>query len=182
MGDKKYNKAVMQQLASPMVQRIVGLGCNKDIIIRVLDHKLEITNDEYADITELIDDILAFKRNKDEFIKSLHQRATASASQPTTATASKKKKKKKKPIKNDPLTPTPTIDPPNTSSDQSNPVASSIDQSTHDMRCKVCLDKEYSIAFLPCGHLACCEPCASELNKCCICNTLIRGPVKVLFS
>ena len=31
-------------------------------------------------------------------------------------------------------------------------------------RCKVCLDAEIGIVFLPCGHLVCCPKCAQELQ------------------
>ncbi|OWF56464.1 Baculoviral IAP repeat-containing protein 7-A [Mizuhopecten yessoensis] len=48
--------------------------------------------------------------------------------------------------------------------------------------CKVCLDEEASIVFLPCGHLVTCPMCASALRKCPICRTFIRGTVKAIVS
>ncbi|XP_021348453.1 baculoviral IAP repeat-containing protein 2-like [Mizuhopecten yessoensis] len=49
-------------------------------------------------------------------------------------------------------------------------------------RCKVCLDEEASIVFLPCGHLVTCPMCASALRKCPVCRTYIRGTVKAIIS
>ncbi|OWF51548.1 baculoviral IAP repeat-containing protein 7-A-like [Mizuhopecten yessoensis] len=48
--------------------------------------------------------------------------------------------------------------------------------------CKVCLDEEASIVFLPCGHLVTCPMCASALRKCPVCRTYIRGTVKAIIS
>lgn len=48
--------------------------------------------------------------------------------------------------------------------------------------CKVCMDKEVNIVFLPCGHLVCCQDCAPELRICAICRALIRGTVKTFLA
>ncbi|XP_033744154.1 uncharacterized protein LOC117330044 [Pecten maximus] len=65
----------------------------------------------------------------------------------------------------------------------------SIDELTEENRelreqktCKVCLDEEASIVFLPCGHLVTCPMCASALRKCPVCRTYIRGTVKAIIS
>lgn len=36
--------------------------------------------------------------------------------------------------------------------------------------CVSCLDRERSIAFLACGHVAMCDPCSLLVNKCPICR------------
>ncbi|OWF56460.1 Baculoviral IAP repeat-containing protein 7-A [Mizuhopecten yessoensis] len=48
--------------------------------------------------------------------------------------------------------------------------------------CKVCLDEEASIVFLPCGHLVTCPMCSSALRKCPVCRSYIRGTVKAIIS
>lgn len=45
--------------------------------------------------------------------------------------------------------------------------------------CKVCLDEEVNVVFLPCGHLACCNSCAPSLRQCAMCRAVIRGTVRV---
>lgn len=45
--------------------------------------------------------------------------------------------------------------------------------------CKVCFDKDVSIVFLPCGHLACCKDCAPQLKTCPICREVVLGTVKI---
>ena len=44
--------------------------------------------------------------------------------------------------------------------------------------CKICLDFNASIAFLPCGHLVCCSDCAPAMRKCPICRGHVKGTVK----
>ncbi|XP_046551212.1 E3 ubiquitin-protein ligase XIAP-like [Haliotis rubra] len=44
--------------------------------------------------------------------------------------------------------------------------------------CKVCLENEISVIFLPCGHLVCCSHCATSLSNCPICRVKINGSAK----
>ncbi|XP_051889322.1 baculoviral IAP repeat-containing protein 7-like [Pristis pectinata] len=48
--------------------------------------------------------------------------------------------------------------------------------------CKVCMDKDVCIVFLPCGHLVVCGDCAPNLRRCPICRALIRGSVRAFMS
>ena len=44
--------------------------------------------------------------------------------------------------------------------------------------CKICLDFDATVAFLPCGHLVCCSDCAPAMRKCPICRAYVKGTVK----
>ncbi|XP_068272356.1 baculoviral IAP repeat-containing protein 7 [Nyctibius grandis] len=48
--------------------------------------------------------------------------------------------------------------------------------------CKVCMDKDVSVVFVPCGHLVACGECALNLRLCPICRTVIRGSVRTFMS
>ena len=48
--------------------------------------------------------------------------------------------------------------------------------------CKICMDRELSITFLPCAHLASCEECSKSLFECPICRMPINDTVKVFWS
>lgn len=48
--------------------------------------------------------------------------------------------------------------------------------------CKVCMDREVSIVFIPCGHLVVCKDCAPSLRKCPICRGAIKGTVRTFLS
>merc|ERR1719483_683716 len=48
--------------------------------------------------------------------------------------------------------------------------------------CKICLDREVSQIFLPCGHSICCNKCAIGLQICPICRGNIRKSQIIYFS
>lgn len=48
--------------------------------------------------------------------------------------------------------------------------------------CKICMNKNVSAMFLPCGHLVCCEDCARIRNECPKCRQRIKGQIRTLMS
>ncbi|XP_063234033.1 baculoviral IAP repeat-containing protein 7-A-like [Bacillus rossius redtenbacheri] len=44
--------------------------------------------------------------------------------------------------------------------------------------CKVCMDQEVSVVFLPCGHLVSCNSCAPSMRDCPMCRQPIRATVR----
>lgn len=36
--------------------------------------------------------------------------------------------------------------------------------------CKICMAKDVSVVFIPCGHLVACKECAQLLNECPLCR------------
>ena len=50
------------------------------------------------------------------------------------------------------------------------------------MRCKVCLNADVGVVFLPCGHLVVCKNCAPNLRNCPVCRSRINETIKVFMS
>ncbi|NXC29572.1 BIR7B protein, partial [Campylorhamphus procurvoides] len=48
--------------------------------------------------------------------------------------------------------------------------------------CKVCLDRDVSVVFVPCGHLVACRQCARNLRLCPICRAVIQERVRTFTS
>lgn len=46
-------------------------------------------------------------------------------------------------------------------------------------QCKVCLDRDIRVVFLPCAHLATCQQCSKSLIKCPICCSYVRRKLKI---
>lgn len=44
--------------------------------------------------------------------------------------------------------------------------------------CKVCMDQEMSVVFLPCGHFVACATCAAQMSNCPVCRADIKGKVR----
>ncbi|KAL3882672.1 hypothetical protein ACJMK2_028989 [Sinanodonta woodiana] len=50
------------------------------------------------------------------------------------------------------------------------------------MTCKICMDAEACIVFLPCSHMMTCPQCAPAFRKCPVCRALVRGTVRAFKS
>lgn len=48
--------------------------------------------------------------------------------------------------------------------------------------CKICMDNEVGIVFLPCGHLTVCVNCAPNLTDCPVCRSAIKATVRTFLS
>lgn len=48
--------------------------------------------------------------------------------------------------------------------------------------CKICMDNEVGIVFLPCGHLASCVNCAPNMQDCPVCRSAIKATVRTFLS
>ncbi|XP_076877856.1 E3 ubiquitin-protein ligase XIAP [Brachyhypopomus gauderio] len=48
--------------------------------------------------------------------------------------------------------------------------------------CKVCMDRDIAIVFIPCGHLVTCMKCSDSLGKCPICCAVITQKIKTYSS
>ncbi|XP_059173149.1 E3 ubiquitin-protein ligase MIB2-like [Physella acuta] len=45
-------------------------------------------------------------------------------------------------------------------------------------QCKICMDSEAVITFVPCGHLSCCGTCAAAITDCPICRSRIESRIR----
>ena len=48
--------------------------------------------------------------------------------------------------------------------------------------CKVCMEGEVEVAYLPCGHAAVCKNCATYFDKCVICRCPVKELIKLYFA
>jgi serine/threonine protein kinase len=56
-------------------------------------------------------------------------------------------------------------------------------QADEDRReCLVCADAARATAFVPCGHLCCCDDCAKDLRDCPLCRTSIESRLKIFYA
>ncbi|KAH9508093.1 hypothetical protein Btru_052827 [Bulinus truncatus] len=44
--------------------------------------------------------------------------------------------------------------------------------------CKICMDKEVAVVFLPCGHFVSCTDCAAAMKDCPVCRNHVKGIVR----
>lgn len=48
--------------------------------------------------------------------------------------------------------------------------------------CKICMDRNIAVVFIPCGHLVTCKQCAEAVDKCPMCYTIITFKQKIFMS
>lgn len=48
--------------------------------------------------------------------------------------------------------------------------------------CKICMDSEVGVVFLPCGHFATCVNCAPNLQDCPVCRSTIKATVRTFLA
>merc|ERR1719219_3010356 len=83
-----------------------------------------------------------------------------------------------------PCAPSTSVQPQNEDDNSKNSV--DLEQENQRLKeariCRICMDKEISVVFLPCGHLICCVQCAPSLRDCPLCRQSIHGTVKTYMS
>lgn len=47
--------------------------------------------------------------------------------------------------------------------------------------CKICMENQVRVTFLPCGHLACCGSCSSSVSLCPICRMSIEDHINTYY-
>lgn len=57
-----------------------------------------------------------------------------------------------------------------------------LERMQEERMCKICMDAEVSVVFLPCGHLSCCAVCATGMRLCPMCRTPIQVQVRAYLS
>ena len=48
--------------------------------------------------------------------------------------------------------------------------------------CKVCMDEDACVVFIPCGHLMSCVNCSPSLKNCAICRRPVKSSIRTYFS
>jgi len=51
-----------------------------------------------------------------------------------------------------------------------------------ETNCVVCFDKRRAMAFIPCGHVVCCEDCGNRVADCTMCRKKIQNRFKIYLS
>ncbi|XP_066570775.1 E3 ubiquitin-protein ligase XIAP isoform X2 [Amia ocellicauda] len=51
-----------------------------------------------------------------------------------------------------------------------------------EKQCKICMDRDIAVVFIPCGHLVTCKRCSESVSKCPICCAQILQKVKTYIS
>ncbi|EDO30381.1 predicted protein [Nematostella vectensis] len=82
----------------------------------------------------------------------------------------------------DNLMPSQSLRPPGNLSLPSTNEKQKLERMQEERLCKICMDAEVGIVFLPCGHLSCCPGCAEGMELCPMCRAPIRETIRTFLS
>uniref|UniRef100_A0A8W8JKU2 RING-type domain-containing protein n=1 Tax=Magallana gigas TaxID=29159 RepID=A0A8W8JKU2_MAGGI len=146
-------RADMQQ---PIVEAVLETGVDRNIVKTAIERRIRETGGNFPNVQELMDAVLILESN----IRSYNvPQSTPRLRVPLEAT------------------------PGNVSfRSQATKLAEENRQLRQQRVCKICLDADIGVVFLPCGHLCCCQTCASEVPHCPVCRANINSRVSVFIS
>jgi hypothetical protein len=177
---------VETEMQRPEVQKFIEMGFSRDVLAKALEKKLRLGGSDSFNTDSLLDAVMEIQNQNEPAERtspvsrgvSNMSAATASAPAPSTTADTSGKTKKKKRNRGNRV----TASDPQPTEEEKEKLQKRIKEIEEQRLCKVCMDAEFNIVFLPCGHLVCCSSCAPALRNCPICRTLIRGTVRTYWS
>ncbi|XP_041379252.1 E3 ubiquitin-protein ligase XIAP-like [Gigantopelta aegis] len=143
---------VEEAMKSHQVQAVLEMGYSRDLVRCVVESKIRETGTGFTSSIDLAS-VLLEREN---------QTATASARTASNSEAG---------------------------GSETNQVRTSVSKMEHSEMselqerylCKVCMENQIQVTFVPCGHLVCCGQCGLVMEQCPICRTSISGMVKTYY-
>ncbi|KAL6442673.1 hypothetical protein ACFW04_002645 [Cataglyphis niger] len=172
---------VKRLLDTAPVKAALEIGLHVDRVTKALKRRMEEVGEPYVNVTQLIEAVLHDQLMEDHTrfdnniptsssleLKTLFNQIMQSASNSTSETqvsntAENKHDKKETDNESDDIM--------------------SLQEENRKLKearlCKICMDNELAIVFLPCGHLATCDNCTPALTTCPLCRLKIRAYVRI---
>ncbi|XP_065928033.1 death-associated inhibitor of apoptosis 2-like [Magallana gigas] len=180
-------REVRARMELPMVRAVLETGVSRNSVMQVIERRLRETGDDYPTAEALLNAVLTLEENPGALNVSSSHDLGAMDIPPNIPPEIPPY------IPLDITPPPPDPSPtrtnqrtPNSGGTSSNttvePGSKDLEEENRLLReqktCKICLDAEVGVVFLPCGHLCCCVMCAPAVRQCPICRAEIRGTVR----
>ncbi|KAL5004428.1 hypothetical protein ScPMuIL_017884 [Solemya velum] len=147
--------------SSPAVLQILDMGFDRSLVEiavdKIRDENRDVTTEDVLSL--LLDREIDYSNSEIE-MEGDHTENNQSTSEPTPTTNMAEKKSD-----------------PETEAEKEVPRAG-IREMEEQLLCKICMDDQSCMVFLPCGHLVTCAMCAPALRTCPICRTNIEGTIR----
>ncbi|KAM8945752.1 baculoviral IAP repeat-containing protein 7 [Pelodytes ibericus] len=145
-------------LQSSVAQGALEMGFEQSLVLSLLQSRFLLTGTPYNSVSDLVTDL----------VQAEEERATHRSESVTIPDTPAQRSSSEAPRHKDP-------EPPLSTEEQ-------LRRLKEERMCKVCMDKDVSMVFVPCGHLVVCTDCAPNLRHCPICRAVIRGSVRAFMS
>ncbi|KAK9402475.1 inhibitor of apoptosis protein-like [Crotalus adamanteus] len=180
-------------MKTPMVEAVLEMGFSRKLVKQTVQSKILTTGENYKTVNDLVSDLITSEDEKKEEEKEDSSEKTTSdlalirknrmaLFQRLTSDIFRNCLQECDPVlykdlfveKNMTYIPMEDV--------SGLPMEEQLRRLQEERTCKVCMDKEVSIVFIPCGHLVVCKECAPSLRKCPICRGTIKGTVRTFLS
>ncbi|XP_043944902.1 baculoviral IAP repeat-containing protein 7 [Protopterus annectens] len=148
-------------LQSPIVRQVLQMGFDRGLVENLVKSKYLLSGLRYTSVTDLVSDLVQAEEEE----QTASQEDRESVQRPVEALDITARSAR-----------TPRGNVSGLSAEEQ------LRQLQEERLCKVCMDKEVSIVYIPCGHLVVCSDCAPSLRRCPICRAVIRGSVRAFMS
>ncbi|KAL8599079.1 hypothetical protein ACOMHN_006888 [Nucella lapillus] len=156
-------REVMARMDMPVVRAVLNMDIPQDLVRRAIEHRLRTTGDDFPNMEALLETVFELSATHQSTIRH------AGSGEPSPINTGSPVRR---PLSGEPLQAT---EAPRSLIEENR-------QLKEQRTCKVCMDEEVCVVFVPCGHLVCCATCAPPLSKCPICRSTIRGTVRTYMS
>ncbi|XP_011876980.1 PREDICTED: E3 ubiquitin-protein ligase XIAP-like [Vollenhovia emeryi] len=181
------NAAVEELLETAPAKAALEIGLHVGRVKRALKKRMESVGKPYTDVVQLIQDVLY-----DQVMEEDNRLDDTTSNSPTaelntlfdqvTMQMTNNSAKESSTREPDAI----ERDPEKRKTDNESDDLISLREENRKLKearlCKVCMDHELAVVFLPCGHLGTCNYCAPALSNCPLCRLRIRAYVRVFLS
>uniref|UniRef100_A0A8C7I1W9 RING-type E3 ubiquitin transferase n=1 Tax=Oncorhynchus kisutch TaxID=8019 RepID=A0A8C7I1W9_ONCKI len=204
-GEERSEDAVMMN--TPVVVSALEMGFERGLVKQTVQSKILTIGENYKTVQELVSDLLSAEDQKREEEKEMLTEEMASGGEEYSGLQGQSSQQQTARLidlvltkgnaaaevfrnwiqKNDVYLLRDLMAQANEASSPSQdlsdlPMEEQLRRLQEERTCKVCMDKEVNIVFIPCGHLVVCKECAPSLRKCPICRGLVKGTVRTFLS
>ncbi|XP_033105453.1 putative inhibitor of apoptosis [Anneissia japonica] len=151
-----------EAMKSEAVKQILEMGFDVSAVGEVVKDRLTSTGDVFKSATELIDSVI---------------KATESPSSVTSSTQLRPKSCAESMCHDENI----SSGGDQLDCDVPEKLQSMIEELRDKTTCKICMDDDACIVFVPCGHLVTCLSCSPSLSLCPICRTEIKSHLQAYF-
>ncbi|XP_076078107.1 baculoviral IAP repeat-containing protein 7-like [Mytilus galloprovincialis] len=168
-GHQIEDREIKARMELPLVRTVLSTGVSKSSVMKAIEKRLRDTGDDFADAEALLEAVLTMEAQPEDIGITTPTQGTNTAGPSSLPTPSST------------AGPSGSQAGPSSIGSEKGPASnsSSTGHQQNDMiTCKICLENEVGIVFLPCGHLCCCVQCAPAVQQCPVCRAQIRGNVR----
>ncbi|XP_060525417.1 baculoviral IAP repeat-containing protein 7-B [Cylas formicarius] len=169
-------RELQEHMISPAALAALGIGINVERVKRAIKEKLETTGKGYSQPDALVEAALNMQLEEEDLDDSAHNSQIRNSVTSVLNDITQRRDQQPDRLVSNSQVPAMLEQKTSVSLEEENRIL------REARLCKICMDAEVGIVFLPCGHLATCVNCAPNLEDCPVCRCAIKATVRTFLS